>query len=352
MMSKFGKCGYCEGNKGSSLVLALWCLFFLSVLALAVSAHVNAGIRIARSVKRDLRGRCAARSGVEMSIMTLLSDTNGWDALTEEWSRGEKLREIGNDDWNFSLLKVEDPRKGGYLPCELAEDRRSDMTSTNFGLVDEESKLNLNAADKNLIARFMEVAGELDSIAAETAASSIVDWRDGDGEQLPAGAEEGYYQTLSPSRPCRNGPMQSVHELLLVKGVNEELFRKIRPFVTVYGSGKINLNTADPLILKSLALYRGGDSSTADSIVSKLINFRRGGGAFDKAEAALITARLKEGTVMSPAEEALLSGMLANSTISSTCFRGMSFAKDANGGIKTISFVYDREKRIRLYWQE
>jgi DNA uptake protein ComE-like DNA-binding protein len=57
----------------------------------------------------------------------------------------------------------------------------------------------------------------------EDVADSIVDWIDSDTDPRPSGAENDYYSGLSPGYRCKNGPLDSVDELLLIKGVTKEL---------------------------------------------------------------------------------------------------------------------------------
>jgi len=38
----------------------------------------------------------------------------------------------------------------------------------------------------------------------------------------------------------------------MVKGITADIYKKIFPYLTVYGDGKINVNTADKLVLQSL----------------------------------------------------------------------------------------------------
>ena len=56
----------------------------------------------------------------------------------------------------------------------------------------------------------------------EDVADAILDWMDEDDEVRDYGAEASYYQGLSPPyRP--NGPLDTVEELLLVRGVTPQL---------------------------------------------------------------------------------------------------------------------------------
>jgi len=84
-----------------------------------------------------------------------------------------------------------------------------------YGISDEESRLNVNAASQ-------EQLEKLDKLTPDIAAS-IIDWRDADNQVTPGGAEADYYNSLQPPYQPRNGPLQTVRELLMVKGISREL---------------------------------------------------------------------------------------------------------------------------------
>jgi type II secretory pathway component PulK len=58
----------------------------------------------------------------------------------------------------------------------------------------------------------------------EDVADAIIDWRDSDDVPSNTGVESGYYENLPFGYRIRNGPFRTIRELLLVKGVTEELF--------------------------------------------------------------------------------------------------------------------------------
>ena len=114
-----------------------------------------------------------------------------------------------------------------------------------FGLQNESARLNINtltilegssAALLPVVAAAGDAAEEVDTdnIAVsllmalpgmtEDVADAILDWIDEDEEMRPYGAESGdYYNTLPTPYSAANGPLQSVDELLLVRGVTPTL---------------------------------------------------------------------------------------------------------------------------------
>ena len=84
-----------------------------------------------------------------------------------------------------------------------------------YGISDEESRLNVNVASA-------EELGQLYGMTPDIVAA-IQDWRDADNTVTPGGAEMEYYASLQPPYQPRNGPLQTVRELLMVRGVSREL---------------------------------------------------------------------------------------------------------------------------------
>ncbi|MDP6466350.1 MAG: type II secretion system protein GspK [Pirellulaceae bacterium] len=95
-----------------------------------------------------------------------------------------------------------------------------------YGLEDESVRLNLNmvlladkieeGASRNLL---MSLPGMSEEIA-----DAILDWMDEDDEAREYGAELDYYSSLEPAPYApRNGPLQTVEELLLVAGMTPQL---------------------------------------------------------------------------------------------------------------------------------
>ncbi|GAB6142002.1 type II secretion system minor pseudopilin GspK [Methylosoma difficile] len=84
---------------------------------------------------------------------------------------------------------------------------------------------------------------------------ALLDWQDGDSNiRFPEGAEDETYLREQPPYRSANRMLADVSELLLIKGISREDYTKLLPYVYVSPQyAAININTADPLILQSLA---------------------------------------------------------------------------------------------------
>ncbi|MFC1497286.1 general secretion pathway protein GspK, partial [Verrucomicrobiota bacterium] len=229
-----------SSDAASVLILALWTLFFLAALSIAVASIVSADLMLATKLKSRVTTRYLAKAGAERAVMGLLSDTNDWDGLIEVWGDNEEIfRDFNLKEGSFTISR------SVVLPYKDDEIR--------YGLIDEESRININKADLSLLKSLIELAGNITPMEASDIAASIIDWRDGDDEILTGGAENSYYSALSSPYSCHNAQFESIHELLLVKGVVDVLFSKLEQHITIYGSGKININTANSFVLKCVA---------------------------------------------------------------------------------------------------
>ena len=98
-------------------------------------------------------------------------------------------------------------------------------TAIRYGLEDESTRLNLNV----LLILDKQVAGSGRTLLmglpgmTEDVADAILDWLDPDDEPRELGCEVEYYSGLSPPYAPKNGPVDTVEELLLVRGVTPQL---------------------------------------------------------------------------------------------------------------------------------
>ncbi|MFZ2404357.1 MAG: type II secretion system protein GspK, partial [Methylobacter sp.] len=119
-------------------------------------------------------------------------------------------------------------------------------------LVSETGKVDLNSADQTLLQGLMAYAPVEESLQTKLA-NAIIDWRDTDDLVHLEGAEKEEYKDAGLSYRPRNKPFQSIEELQLVLGMNEQLFTWLENLVTVYsGQPKVDLTQATKDVLQVL----------------------------------------------------------------------------------------------------
>jgi type II secretory pathway component PulK len=120
--------------------------------------------------------------------------------------------------------------------------------------VDVNSRINVNMATEQMLTTLLAEAGR-PANDAEALAQAILDWIDGDDLRRAQGAEAAEYRRLGLDHLPRNGPVATLDELLHVRGMTPEILygpAGIARWLTVQGSGRINLNTAPREVLAAL----------------------------------------------------------------------------------------------------
>jgi general secretion pathway protein K len=148
----------------------------------------------------------------------------------------------------------------------------------SYRITDEESRLNINTSPPDRIDRLLLTLG-VEKEVRDTIGDSIQDWRDPNEEHRANGAEsEDYYLKLPTPYRSHNANLESITELLQIKGVTAAIYNgtKDRPglaaFVTVRGAGTVNMNTAPAAVLSALGV------STAE--ITEIQQSRRNSGPY------------------------------------------------------------------------
>ncbi|QWR76265.1 type II secretion system minor pseudopilin [Candidatus Magnetomonas plexicatena] len=84
---------------------------------------------------------------------------------------------------------------------------------------------------------------------ADSIIDCINDWTDPDDLVRTNGAESDYYRKIGAGYEPRNFHLQYLEEIILVKGVDIQLFKKLKPFITMLRNEGFNVNTAKPELI-------------------------------------------------------------------------------------------------------
>lgn len=126
---------------------------------------------------------------------------------------------------------------------------------------DERGKVPLNALEEAEARRLFEVLG-LTGERLEIATDSFLDWTDDDDDVRPNGAEVDQY-AAEGIRP-RNGPLRSVAEAALIRGVGSDLAERMAAFTSVnFGNGSFDATRAS---ISAIRVMEGDDRGAIDII--------------------------------------------------------------------------------------
>ena len=244
-------------NKGFALLMTILVISLIVPFTLQFNASMRSELYGAANLKDGTQLDQIARSGFQIVLAALYEDSleTEFDSFHEPWADSLALASSSLfEDGRFDI-RVKD-HSGRININKLVDDK---------GKVDQKQR--------DLLERFLSAEEfELDPEEVGDILDAITDWLDPDNEVTKFGAEDSYYQSLDTPYACKNGPMDFLDELLLVRGITPELYYGaegrpgISPYLTTYGQGLININTADPLVLKSLSEHI--DQETVEEMVS------------------------------------------------------------------------------------
>lgn len=241
---------------GFVIVVVLGIITAMGVILLCFNRQSNSDLQAAENLKKTYQAYNCARSALNIAIASIRSNTDGED--------------------NKSFINL------------ISEKKTFDIDSSQCSVefIDENGKINLNKlideqgkVCKAAIEQFLHLIDVLNRQPGPhidySIVPAIVDWLDADDNviALPllqndnTGAESAYYMKLNPSYKCRNAPLEAVDELLLVRGITPETLERIRNYVTVYGEGKVNINSAPKEVIESLSEKM--DAGLAQAIIDR-----------------------------------------------------------------------------------
>ncbi len=251
-----------QDERGFALILTVLMVSLMVVLTLQFQRQMRAEVGAAAAFRDRVQLLAVARSGVRYAMARLSADAaaTSSDTLLEPWADPSRLAADA-----ARLYEAQDLRLDIFdLSARVQLNRLVDSA----GQPDPQQLA--------LLRRLLASAfPDLDSSAVEALLDALKDWIDPDDAVTGAGAESAFYRTLDPPRTCRNGPLVSIEELLLVKGFRPELLQgdEGRPglaeLLSIHGDGRINLNLAEPAVLQALS------ESLTEERLSDLLAFRR-----------------------------------------------------------------------------
>ncbi|HEX5270600.1 MAG TPA: hypothetical protein VFW33_08950, partial [Gemmataceae bacterium] len=205
-------------RRGIALIAVLVVVAILALAAYRFKDLMEAEQQAADSYTRQVQARTSADAGVQYAMANLAA----WNSQTNYYDNpslwGGILVQDGDNDRQRARFSIVAP---------VGPDAASSggvNTSFLYGVTDEGGKININALMKLdssgtiLYNVLMQLPNMTDAIA-----NSIIFWVDTKATQRSSGATDEYYMSLDPPYHAKNGPLDSVEELLFVQGVTPQL---------------------------------------------------------------------------------------------------------------------------------
>jgi general secretion pathway protein K len=228
-----------RSQRGVAMVIVMWVILVLSLLIAGFAFTMHVEMQVASFSRKQLKAQMLARGGFEVARMQLIlaatKRREPYDGLNQDWATNETL----------------------FVDHELGEGKY------NVKVADEERKLPINSLDENQLKHLVTLTG-IDPLDGDVIVDSIQDWREKNDLHRLNGADNEYYNSLSPPYNAKHAPLDRVEELLLVRGVTREYFvgtpgtpddpgvPGLKDLLTTTTSGHVNVNTASSLVLQIL----------------------------------------------------------------------------------------------------
>jgi general secretion pathway protein K len=239
-----------KDDRGFALILTILIVSLIVAVTLQFNTSMEFEMNSAANLNNGIKMSCAARSGFHYALAALYEDvlSTDHDSEYEAWADREFLNSDIDSAFEAVEFKVRMVDHSGRINVNRLV-KKVKQGNDEVCAFDDTQKEILTRLLKSLFAGLED--DEIGDIV-----NSIKDWIDDDDEVTEhwgIGAENTYYQGSSKPYSCRNGPLETIGELALIKGV-DVIYDEIKDFLTVYGEdSKININTAQKKVLMALS---------------------------------------------------------------------------------------------------
>ena len=190
-------------QRGIALISVLWITTLLAVIAASFTSSARTEGQLARNMVENAKAEALADGAVPRAVLGLLEVDP------------ERIWRVDGTTYRLN-----------YGDGSVA-----------VRIFDEDAKVDLNAAPPELLDVLLRLLG-VEPEEAEILANRIVDFRDEDSDPESNGAEDPDYEAAGRAAGAIDRPLVTEAELLGVLGMSEALFRRLRPFVTVYSGAE------------------------------------------------------------------------------------------------------------------
>jgi len=235
---------------GVALLTALLVVSMAAIIAVNITERQQYDIRRMQNLLFNQQAFYYATGGEAWAQGLLYKDhqsdqkNNGTDNLYEDWAQPLPLTLIENG----SILGEITDLQGLFNINNLYIDDRTDPT-----------QLTRLSQQKQLFDRLLTTLEINTSITP-----AIIDWLDKDTDStFPDGAEDDVYLQMTPAYRTANRRMDNPSELMLIAGINTEIYNKLKPFISALPEATtININTAPAEVIAALSSQLDIDEAT------------------------------------------------------------------------------------------
>lgn len=345
---------YTDGNKnerGVVLIIVVIVLTIITTIVVDFVFYTQVNYEISANTLSEMKAHYIAKSGINV-----VSGTFKNRDLEELAKLGSNLSGIQIDNSDRWSLKVPQFPVGDGNVTIIAEDERSKLNLNS--LVNSST----NRIDFQMLSALTEMFRYLgvENDKVQLFLASLINWLDrplegSQNNQDSRGAENSYYQSLENPYTIKDGPLDSVAEIKMIKGMDMGFYNIIKDYVTVYpGNKQVNFSTASkPVMIASLkaaevsAIQEGTDNTQkvdnalAERIADAIIELRQNDASISRREVRDTVLDIDSTVGLSSG----LSGMVLNSGTSEIFkIKSTGIIGDVNPVISYVEAVIQKRR--------
>lgn len=206
--------GAAQRQRGFALLIVLWMLVLIAFIVGYVVSTGRSEIQISMNIANNAAATAAADGAVYQTIFTLSAPR-------------------------------EDQRPASEGTLRTVEIGRSVVT---LRVDDENGRINPNLASVRLLEGLLRAVGTGANSAADLA-DAITQWVGSAGKLRSADELAAEYHAAGLNYAPPETPLESIDELLRVRGMTVQEFEAIRPHLTLFGGREPNVASADPIVV-------------------------------------------------------------------------------------------------------
>jgi general secretion pathway protein K len=202
-------------QQGMALILVLWMLTLLTIMAGSFTLSMRREASVISSSRDTAIATAIAEAGITLAEKMLLSTDK-----QQRWKTDGSIYQLG---FVGAAVRIQ--------------------------VFNERGKIDINMSNQQQLKNLLAYAGIEEQQQSELV-DAILDWRDSNDLVRINGAESRQYDNEGLQYQPRNKPFQTIDELQMVLGMNEEIFTQIEPLITIYSKQKtVDKNSASQAVL-------------------------------------------------------------------------------------------------------
>lgn len=255
-----------DSRRGAALIVALWVLLLLSMMIGSFAYEMRVESEVTAYGRNRFKAQYLAQAGVEWAKV----------ALTKKVEKGTEGDLVIDDGEDLDLAVAANNLEKGVPATGLKKELGAGFFTLD--IMPEEGRRNVNMLTDSDWEEILDQSGVPQEMWPELI-DCFTDWVDPGDEHRLNGAEsdDAYYK--DQGYECKNAPLDTADELLRIKGFTEQIvfggpgeneedppMTGIIQWLTTYGDGKVNVNTASREVLMT---FVGMEEQMVDEILER-----------------------------------------------------------------------------------